>query len=265
MKILVLISNFIDHASTSRSFTLDWQFSVLDIQLRQFMSYETYQLDIKRFTTPRGIDYNISGVENIVYPHELGLNFAYSIKEWTVKNRYLLSDYDYVLFTEDDLLIREQQFHNVIQNQLLFNNVNLLYKAGFIRFEHKSDGSRVYIDQHHAHSVHRGGNSIVKQSIQIENETFFEPWNIHSGCWLFSSKEIVHMMDTGTYQSSPYNLGRVYCGPLESAATEIYFDYIKLYPIDIDTVAVEHMCDKYLGVTKEQILQEILSEQGRSR
>lgn len=257
MKVLILISNFIDEKLMYRNLSLDWQLNVFDRQLNEFLLYKDYSLDIKIFTTYRREKYNLSNVETILFPFEINVHLPYSAKNWLSQNKSVLSNYDYVLYTEDDLLIPEHQFTNVLNYQTKLDNINPLYKVGFIRFEKKPNGAIEYVDQHPAHSGHRGGRSIVKQAILAEGVKFFEPWNIHSGCWLFSTKDIMSMMENNTYQTSFHNLNRKYHGPLESAATEIYMDYIKLYPENVEEVAIEHMCNKYDGVTKEQIIQEI--------
>lgn len=257
MKILILISNFIDHNLVYRNLTLDWQLSTFNSQLNEFLSYKNYSLDIKIFTTHHRKEYDLHNIETILFPFEVATKLPYCAKEWLKENKNVLSNYDYVLFTEDDLLIKEQQLTNVINYQKLLDNVNSSYKIGFIRFEKKSNGAVVYIDQHPAHSVHRGGSNIIKQVIMENGIRFFEPWNIHSGCWLLSVADILSMIENNTFQTSFHNLNRIYHGPLESAATEIYLDYIKLYPENVEDVAIEHMCDKYSGVTKKEIIEEI--------
>lgn len=257
MNILVLINNFIDEPCILRNLNIQWQEAVITRQIKEFKSYQKYNLDIKRFTTPRGLSFTFDNVETIVHPYELQTNFAYTPKQWIVENKSVLKQYDYVLYTEDDLLIYEEQFHNVIQYQTLLNTYSDNLKVGFIRFEKKADGSVIYNDQHPAHSIHRGGSCSVKQVIMIDNHTFFEPWNIHSGCWLLSSDDIIRMIDNNTFQTSAFNLGRVYVTELESSATEVYFDYTKVYPENFTEVAIEHMCDKYIGVNQEYLMEEI--------
>lgn len=275
MKILVLIPNYIDESRFSRLEDPRWQLDVVTRQIDEFNSFKDIELDIMRFTTEEGMNYRFDTTHDFMYPKELKHAFPYVTKEWVdgilefgdEEGHDLLDKYDYVLYTEDDLLITEAAVKEVIGLQNVLDQYESedgkAYVAGFIRYERKKDGSIIYIDMHPAHSVHRGGKGTVKDRFKFVDKVgyeieAFEPWNIHSGCWLLSVENVRWLIKNGKFITKPTE-ERKYCGPLESAATEIYFDFTRVYPNDVSVIAIEHMHNKYPGLTKEALDNEIHS------
>ena len=200
-------------------------------------------------------DYEFNNVSEIYrFDKSIERDLVYEPRKWIVNN--INSDWDYALYTEDDILISEQSVHNVIS---LYTKLSKPYVPGFIRYEFDPrDRTKRYIDMHPAHGIHRGSFGIVKNA--WEDLEIWEPRNLHSGAWIFSKSDIQDMIEAKIWEQSYKEYGHQYgkCDQLESAASIPYTFYVKVYPNDLESVEIEHTIPKYIYLSKNPQLNEIL-------
>lgn len=191
------------------------------------------------FTTE---NHNLDVDETIYFEKSIGRDLVYKPKEW-IKNN-LDKDWDYALYNEDDILISESSLLRVIE---LYETLPSPFIPGFIRFEFdERDQTKRYFDMNPLHAVHRGSHGTVKD--KWDTHKVWEPWNLHSGNWIFSKSDIKNMVDSGVFETRFMEKGYQYgnCDQLESAASVPYLFYTKVYPYDFESVEVEHLPKKYI-------------------
>jgi hypothetical protein len=191
------------------------------------------------FTTE---NHNLDVDETIYFEKSIGRDLVYKPKEW-VKNN-LDKDWDYALYNEDDILISESSLLRVIE---LYETLPSPFIPGFIRFEFdERDQTKRYFDMNPLHAVHRGSHGTIKD--KWDTHKVWEPWNLHSGNWIFSKSDIKNMIDSGVFETRFMEKGYQYgnCDQLESAASVPYLFYTKVYPYDFESVEVEHLPKKYI-------------------
>lgn len=153
--------------------------------------------------------------------------------------------YDYYLYTEDDLLIQEY-------NLMIYDHVdNLLngsdYVSGFLRYEEGIEDNS-YTDLNGMHSIHRGGDGfqIIKSRILYNDLEFFEPWNIHSSCFIFNKEQFQYFKESNFL----LDLNLKYCDEIETIGSNLYLrKFTKVYPVDgilLDGLEIHHMPNKYV-------------------
>jgi hypothetical protein len=198
--------------------------------------------------------------ETIIHDRNTNYLFPYITRKWIYDN--LDQDWDYVLYTEDDIFISEESVNNVLK---MYETLPKPYVPGFIRYEYdERDSMKKYIDMHPAHSVHRGGPTHVlscKSKIEIEDKLFWEPWNIHSGCWIFSKEDIKTLIENKYLEENFLEFGKEYFTALETIASVPYLYFTKVFPENFESVGVKHP-NKYIyfsdGNPNEHQLKEIL-------
>lgn len=191
------------------------------------------------FTTE---NHNLDVDETIYFEKSIGRDLVYKPKEW-VKNN-LDKDWDYALYNEDDILISGSSLLRVIE---LYETLPSPFIPGFIRFEFdERDQTKRYFDMNPLHAVHRGSHGTIKD--KWDTHKVWEPWNLHSGNWIFSKSDIKNMIDSGVFETRFMEKGYQYgnCDQLESAASVPYLFYTKVYPYDFESVEVEHLPKKYI-------------------
>ena len=200
-----------------------------------------------------------------LYDSSVGIDLVYKPREWIYNN--MQSGWDYVLYNEDDILIPESSIHHAIK---LYQTLPSHMVPGFARYEYLDPTNKRYIDLHSSNSVHRGGASIVKESF-AEFEVW-EPWNLHSGNFLFSKSDISNMIENGRFERYYKEFGFQYgfCDQLESAASVLYYNYTKVLPKDVEEVCCHHQPNKYInmahnygdacGPSKQDIISEYNNE-----
>lgn len=151
--------------------------------------------------------------------------------------------YDYVFYNEDDISVTGEQLKKLIEIQRTLPDT---MSVGPIRYE-VLNGKRMFIDLHPAHSVHTGGNG-SSDIIRWKNQTYFQPWNVHSGNFLLSSRQLKSLMETNRFDTFFGEHNIRYCGCLESGATSVYRSLTKVVPIEYDSFCVEHLATKYGSV-----------------
>lgn len=209
------------------------------------------------FTTENH-DLNVD--ETIIFDKSVGRDLVYKPKEWISNN--LHEDWDYALYNEDDIFIPEKSLKKVLS---LYESLSGSFIPGFIRFEFdERDNTKRYFDMNPVHAIHRGSHGTVKQT--WKDQEIWEPWNLHSGNWIFSKPDIQNMIDNEVFETSFMEKGYRYgnCDQLESAASVPYMFYTKAYPYDFESVEVEHLPKKYIyfsvNPTKQDILKSLQNE-----
>jgi hypothetical protein len=179
------------------------------------------------------------GCEVKTFDKSVGHNLVFEPRKWIIEN--IGSDWDYVLYNEDDILITESSFNSATKIQL---SLEYPFVSGFNRFERK-DGIKYWIDQHPDHGIHTGNSG--KQYITKDSEWWI-PANFHSGNFLVSKEYILRLINEGKFDSrhSQYNI--TYCGVLESGATSLYRHLTKILPINFESIECEHLDNKYLFI-----------------
>jgi hypothetical protein len=191
------------------------------------------------FTTENH-DLNVD--KTIYFPKEVGRDLVYKPREWILNN--IDQDWDYALYNEDDILITQASLHNAVE---LYQTLPSPFIPGFIRFElDPRDNTKRYFDMNPVHAVHRGSHGTVKETFVSNN--VWEPWNLHSGNWIFSKEDIKTMIENNVFETYYKEKGYMYgnCDQLESAASVPYMFYNKVYPYDFEKVEVEHLPKKYI-------------------
>ena len=178
--------------------------------------------------------------EVIVCDPLLGKDLVYQTRKWIIQN--IDDNWDYILYNEDDIFISDQSIYNVLK---LYDTLPKEYVPGFLRYEMDNTIKR-YIDMHPAHASHRNGFGTIKQV--VNNLKIWEPWNNHSGNWLLSKSDILNLIYNDRFETYYNEFNQQYgnCDQLESSATSLYTNYIKVYPIDFKLVECWHMPNKYI-------------------
>lgn len=171
-------------------------------------------------------------------PVELRDALAFEPRKWI--DSHWNDDFDYVFYNEDDIVVSSAQLLSVISMQESMPDGNVI---GFVRYE-MFNGERRYIDLHPAHSVHTGGNGQTDVLIKVD-KNWFRPWNLHSGNFLLSKKQIQRLKNDNRWDTHFGQHGVHYCGHLESAATSVYRSFQKIIPVNYSLVSVEHLSTKY--------------------
>lgn len=189
--------------------------------------------------------------ETVYFDKSVGRELVYKPKEWISNN--LDKDWDFALYNEDDIFISQQSFENVLE---LYQTLPSPLIPGFIRYEFDDrDNTKRYFDMNPEHAIHRGSHGTIKQRF----DEVWEPWNLHSGNWLFSKQDIINMVDNNVWETYFGQYGFQYgnCDQLESAASVPYLFYTKVYPYDVEKVECLHLPKKYIyfsvNPTKEDL------------
>lgn len=245
MKLLVLINNYSGRNTSNTTAALE---RVLD----EFSSYTRLEVDLVLFSTAECWFVNVI---NLLYPAELAHEFAYVPRQWLAENWECLS-HDYIMYTENDLVIPESSLLNCIANNSYVGRVSQKLISGFIRFEQKQE--KQYIDM--LPCVRPTVEKVFKAD---DGRKFWIPGNIHSGNFLLSHDQLDRMIAERRFQVRHAQYGKQYYGILESAASDVYLDFVKVLPEDFTTVEIEHVSNRYEGLTREQLSREIHHPSGK--
>ena len=245
MRLLVLINNYMG-GNTSNS-----EAAVAKV-LETFYGYTRLDVNIALFSTDSCDD---PRVVNMIYPESLSYAFAYVHRQWLVENFCCLS-HDYFMYTENDLIIPESAVLRCIANNDYLNRFSNRLISGFIRFEQKQH--KKYIDM--LPSVRPTVEKIVQSD---DGKKFWIPGNLHSGNFLLSRAQLGYLIDNHLIQLYYGQYGKQFGGILESAASDVYLDFIKVLPEDFTTVEIEHLAGKYDGLTHQELSREVYRPSGR--
>jgi len=168
--------------------------------------------------------------------------------------------YDYFLYAEDDILITEDVLNRCIKSN---EKMEMPLICGMLRYELKADEEYKYlIDCHPYHSVWRGGTQqdIIKSQVISNGKTYYDLYNVHQGCYLVSKKQLNYAIQSGNYI---FTGKKMYCGTLESAASNIYAfcGLRKLIPIKhVSNLLIHHLPNKYVRTWPELYSQVIVPD-----
>jgi len=148
-----------------------------------------------------------------------------------------LDDFDFFLFTENDILIPQHAIDFILQHTAYLDCDEII---GFCRYESK--GEYLYLtDQNVQYPLTH------YKAWQEKNQLYFTPSNMHSGCYLLTKNQLRKAIISGGYlvrpHTSPY-------GMLEQGASDIYTQCgfkPKFLPLPIEPVLVHHLPDKYVN------------------
>jgi len=173
-----------------------------------------------------------------------------------------IAEYDYFLYNESDILITESNIQAVIEHGKTLPEGSV---SGFLRYERRNLDKKVYLDLNPIHSIHTGGD--CSSSIRECDTLGWTPWNVHSGNFLLSQKQLQSLIESNRWEIRYNQRGQHYAGVLETGATGIYRVLKKVLPYDFPSVSVEHLDVKYDGPTTEELYekQNTMRALGRSK
>jgi hypothetical protein len=245
MRLLILVNNYMGCNSENTN-------AAVEKVLQTFSSYTQVSVDIVLFSTMPYTGYNVI---NLIYPAELSYGFAYVPRQWLVENFCCLA-HDYYMYTENDLIIPESAVLNCISLTQYLSQFSDQWTSGFIRYEQKEE--KKYIDMMPC------TRPTVEKTLQSEDgQKFWVPGNIHSGNFLLSRSQLAYLINRNLFQTSFAQYGKQFGGILESAASDIYIDLVKVLPEDFTRVEIEHVSNKYDGLTRLELSREVAMPSGR--
>jgi hypothetical protein len=230
MKILISIANYGDS-----------QLNYLNTIIDEFRSYKRYDITINVHSTVP------------VYRKDINLTlYDPSIKTKLVsvhRKEFVnsIEDYDLFLYTENDILIKEETIDTFLKYELL---LDINHCLGFIRYEKLPNDENIYITPDVFFNVPKRG--MDNNNININNISYFTLQNDHQGCWILSQNKLKNIISNFQFISDTSNL--------ESGASEIYSKWIhgingvkggpiiKIYTKnkeDLDKCLIHHLSDKY--------------------
>lgn len=247
MRLLILFNNYIGVNSVNT-------YAQVQRVYDELLAYSKLEVDILSFNTMNASinlrDYyekHVDEIQEIKLPSTLGQDFAYVHRQWLVENIDDI-DHDYIMYMENDLLVPEASTLAVIENIIKMQKQWGADTTGFIRYENKIGRGKEYIDMLPC------DNPTV---IQRDGD-FWQPGNLHSGCWLLHRDSVNVMISDGEFNTRCGENGKVYYGTLESAASDVYLNYhYKWLPVDFESVEIEHLPNRYYGLNADRLLYEI--------
>lgn len=247
MRLLILVNNYMGDNSTNSE-------AAVGRVLHTFSIYKQIDVDIVLFSTG---SYNGYDVTNLIYPSALSYEFAFVPRQWLVENFCCLS-HDFYMYTENDLVIPESAVLNCIGINDYLSRFSDRWTTGFIRYEQKEDEEKVYIDMLPC------TRPTVEKTVRTDDgHKFWVPGNIHSGNFLFSRSQLELLINGHLFQTRFAQYGKSFGGILESAASDVYIDLAKLLPEDFTQVQIEHISNKYDGLTYQELSREVAMPSGR--
>lgn len=245
MRLLVLVNNYIGCNSTNSQ-------STVEKALQSFSAYRQLDVDVVLFSTaPSGM----TGVTELIYPADLSYAFSFAPRQWLMENLCCLS-HDHIMYTENDLVISESAVLKCIEATNYLQQFSCQLISGFIRFERKKE--KKYIDM--LPCVRPTVEKLVQSKA---GRKFWVPGNVHSGNFLISRSQLDLLIQHRRFQTTFAQYGKQYGGILESAASDIYMDFTKVLPENFTSVEIEHISNKYEGLTYEELRREVDSPSGR--
>jgi hypothetical protein len=161
-----------------------------------------------------------------------GESHCWSNRKYIYEN---YSNYDYVIESDDDVLISKE---NILQ-YIKYQHVDINHIPGFIVTEEDCE-KNIYI-----HSMLFNEPVHILRKFLLENKTWFVPRNIHSACFMVDKIRLEKLFNTSTDALSIKSVG-VYDTQC-TARSEIYTFYIKIINLDeIQHHLVKHLPNKYL-------------------
>ena len=233
-KILLAIPHY---GSTNRKYLLNC--------LREYNSFRDCQIVVHIYSTE---EFNVSEFSNLTvyfseFDSSIGQMLVHQHKPWFFE---LKDQFDYFIYCEDDVFITEWNFQTYIKEQ---KNLPTPFACGFLRYEHKPNKAYKFLfDQHPVHSIHRRGKEVIKNNYIINQNSYFEVYNIHQGCYILTKDLLDIAIKSGKYlDRQDYYAGH----PLEGAASDVYYkcNITKVIPrLNISNLVVHHLPNKYVNM-----------------
>lgn len=163
-----------------------------------------------------------------------------------------LNNYDLFLYTEDDILITQQN----IEAFLEANNILLDHQVpGFIRYEINQNNETLLTDIHYPY------HWISKSVRCVQSKLFAQFTNKHSACYLLTQSQLSTAIKSGNYDNFPRIAGGG--GILEAASADPFIDcgLEKVICLsDIEHFLVQHLPNNYIdrwGLNMKQLIPQI--------
>ena len=221
MKILTLIPNF-----------GNGNISYLKNLLENLNLITSIDFDIILFSTQYNDSLTDLIKKEIVCPESIGTNLTLEPYRYLATNS--ITDYDYIFYTENDLLFTEQNFTSFFK---WHEKLKPTAVPGFVRYEVK-DSTRYLVDAHELPSP---------PITMVDFKEYVQFSNTHAGCWLLSTSQYTILMLKGLYPGHTMEdrASNVYKGPWPGS--DIGFP--KLIPCeDFENFLIHHQPNKYCHV-----------------
>ncbi len=186
-------------------------------------------------TLKTGFSREFDFVDERVHTSNMGKHLPLECYRWLQTQD--LEKYDFILYTENDLLFTEANFFGY---QRCWERLAEYHAVpGFVRYELK--GMDDYLVDHN--------NIIEPLVLLIGDKQYFTPENVHSGCWMMAPWQ--YLQHDEEYGTSYKNF------TLEDYASHLYkgewpgssVGYTKATPIkDFSSLLVHHQPDKYCKI-----------------
>jgi hypothetical protein len=161
---------------------------------------------------------------------------------WAHRERFAqqAKDYDYFLYAEDDILVRERTVLAWIRaNEILGNNTEV--PALFVR----ETGFNGYVNYPQAHHPFEW----VGEVAEIGGHRFRPFSNVHPACCLLSRRQLELAIISGRYVAEPHASGRYAVRELACSGVFVECGLNSLVDLTLfDELTVEHLPANYIGV-----------------
>ena len=199
--------------------------------INEYKSYKKYDIDISVHGT---IPIDQTNINFIQYKNPKNTVFLHR-SEFVDKQ----NDYDYFIFTEDDILIKEYTIDVYIKHDKL---LPINYSLGFLRFEKTPEAIDYFIDLWLNLSNY---NFIKNNNIDIVGYNYFSVTNPHQSSYVLSKDKLKYVIDNSNYLTDVADMG------LESASSGIFTDWYlntgvlhKILPLNkecLEQCFIEHL------------------------
>jgi hypothetical protein len=171
----------------------------------EYKSYKKYDIDI---TVHGTVHINRNDIKFIQYENPRNTVFLHR-NEFVNKQ----NDYDYFIFTEDDILIKEHTLDIYVKHD---NLLPLNYSLGFLRYEQTPESIDYLIDLW-LNLVDY--NYIKNNNIYVNNHKYFSVTNPHQSSYILSKNKLKYVITNSNYLTDGTGMG------LESASSGIFTDW----------------------------------------
>jgi len=171
--------------------------------------------------------------------HENPRNTVFFHRSDFVKNQ---NNYDYFIFTEDDILIKEETIDLCVNRE---NKIPINHVIGFLRFENTPENNRYLID---LWTDIPGYSYIRERNININQDIYFSVTNPHQSCYVLSQQKLKYAIENSNYEVNGTEFS---ADILETASSGIFTDWYmgigvlkKIIPMsknDIENCLIEHL------------------------
>tara|TARA_Y100001963_G_C6772379_1_gene445572 strand:- start:1251 stop:2006 length:756 start_codon:yes stop_codon:yes gene_type:complete len=186
---------------------------------------------------------NIDGIETEIRDKSLGKNLTFEPRKYMLDR---INEYDYFLYNEDDVLIKEESLLYAISVNDDISSDDIQNNVGFLRYELDNEIPE-FVDLAPYNSIHTGGNGvsdIIKYITKINDNYYFHPWNLHSGNFLLSKDQVKVLDHNNLFDVEP---SITYAGMIESGASGFNHYMRKVTPIDgYEKLMTHHMSNRYI-------------------